>query len=101
MEAIVVPLCLLRGVHTSARGNDRYNGVGGAHDGAIRRGQVEKPHLQAELVRLDTGVSSLISHRLASLVDDPSRQNFGIVGSWDHFSDYQKWGMTARGISWA
>jgi hypothetical protein len=50
-----------------------------AHDGAIRQCQVEKP--QAELVRLDTGVSSLVSHRLANPVDDPSRQKFGILAA--------------------
>ena len=47
------------------------------------------------------GVSSLVSHRLANPVDDPSCQNFGIFGSWDHFRDHLKWGMTACGISWA
>jgi hypothetical protein len=38
---------------------------------------------------------------LANPVDDPSRQKFVIFGSWDHFRDHLKWGMTARGISLA
>jgi hypothetical protein len=41
----------------------------------MRRKLNDYGHPQAELVRLDTGVSSLVSHRLANPVDDPSRQN--------------------------
>jgi hypothetical protein len=47
----------------------------------LRRKLNDYGHPQAELVRLDTGVSSLVSHRLANPVDDPSRQNSAFLAA--------------------